>query len=466
MKNYNVTVIPGDGIGPEIVAEAMKVLDAAGEKYGYSLDYTKILMGGCSIDEYGVPLTDEAIAIAKAGDAVLLGAVGGNVGNSRWYDVTPDYIKYILGLDNAAIDWRDELSYRNGYPRQMSFSNIAIRYGAENAENWTSDNSKTADQKVRLNMGIQLDMSGNGCRAFETYSDYGESPDAWLILLERLCALQNVHITRLDLAYDDRTGILPMNRLMQDVEDQFWTGSPSKWRTVRSGDQRNNLKGNTAYIGSPASQVYLRIYDKAAEREYSVSDQVHWIRVELVLRHDRANSAVQEILNRNDIGVVMCGVLKNYCCFREESNDSNKSRWPIADYWAELLQGVERIRLFSAPGEAYNFKRTEEFLIAQWGQVLLAYRQIYGGIASLMSDCSKAHPQLKPKYQKAIEEMKLQAKLEKEMRNKFRQQYLLSHDPNFPILNDQLDIADIFPVKELPKNDNPGTADPRYKIPK
>lgn len=90
MSNYNVTVIPGDGIGPEIVAEAVKVLDAAVRKYDFKLNYTKILMGGCSIDEYGVPLTDEAVAIAKAGDAVLLGAVGGNVGNSKWYDVAPE----------------------------------------------------------------------------------------------------------------------------------------------------------------------------------------------------------------------------------------------------------------------------------------------------------------------------------------------------------------------------------------
>ena len=90
MKNYNVTVNPGDGIGPEIVSEAVKVLDAAGKKFDYKLNYTEILMGGCSIDKYGVPLTDEAVAIAKSGDAVLLGAVGGNVGNSGWYDVAPN----------------------------------------------------------------------------------------------------------------------------------------------------------------------------------------------------------------------------------------------------------------------------------------------------------------------------------------------------------------------------------------
>ena len=85
-----ITLIPGDGIGPEIVREAVKVLDSVADKYGHKFDYTRILMGGCSIDEYGVPLTDEAVATAKVSDAVLLGAVGGNVGNSKWYDVAPN----------------------------------------------------------------------------------------------------------------------------------------------------------------------------------------------------------------------------------------------------------------------------------------------------------------------------------------------------------------------------------------
>lgn len=88
--NCNIVTIPGDGIGPEIVREACKVLDKVGEVYGHSFQYTKILMGGCSIDEYGVPLTDEAMETAKKSDAVLLGAVGGNVGNSKWYDVAPN----------------------------------------------------------------------------------------------------------------------------------------------------------------------------------------------------------------------------------------------------------------------------------------------------------------------------------------------------------------------------------------
>lgn len=84
-----IVTIPGDGIGPEIVREACKILDQVGSVYGHRFDYTEILMGGCSIDAYGVPLTDEALETAKKSDAVLLGAVGGDVGNSRWYDVAP-----------------------------------------------------------------------------------------------------------------------------------------------------------------------------------------------------------------------------------------------------------------------------------------------------------------------------------------------------------------------------------------
>lgn len=87
---FNIAAIPGDGIGPEIVAEAKKVLDAVAKKYGHEFDYTEVLMGGVSIDAHGVPLTDEALAAAKASDAVLLGAVGGRVGVDKWYELPPN----------------------------------------------------------------------------------------------------------------------------------------------------------------------------------------------------------------------------------------------------------------------------------------------------------------------------------------------------------------------------------------
>lgn len=88
--NKNIAVIAGDGIGPEIVAQARKVLDRVCEKYGHTFNYTDVLMGGCSIDAYGVPLTDETIRICKASDAVLMGSIGGNAATSPWYRLSPE----------------------------------------------------------------------------------------------------------------------------------------------------------------------------------------------------------------------------------------------------------------------------------------------------------------------------------------------------------------------------------------
>jgi len=87
---FNLAVIKGDGIGPEVVTEAMKVLDTIGEKYGHTFNYEQLLMGGCSIDATGVPLTDEAVAAAKKADAVLLGSIGGNTSTSPWYKLPPN----------------------------------------------------------------------------------------------------------------------------------------------------------------------------------------------------------------------------------------------------------------------------------------------------------------------------------------------------------------------------------------
>ena len=85
----NIAVIKGDGIGPEIVDAALNVLNAIEKKYHHTFRYQYILMGGASIDEYGVPLTDEAIEVAKNSDAVLLGSIGGDTNTSPWYKLEP-----------------------------------------------------------------------------------------------------------------------------------------------------------------------------------------------------------------------------------------------------------------------------------------------------------------------------------------------------------------------------------------
>ncbi len=99
----NIACIPGDGIGPEIIAEARKVLEKVAEVYGHEMSFTDILMGGASIDVHGVPLTDEAIAAAKSADAVLMGSIGGNTVTSPWYKLPPNLRPEagLLGLRKA-----------------------------------------------------------------------------------------------------------------------------------------------------------------------------------------------------------------------------------------------------------------------------------------------------------------------------------------------------------------------------
>lgn len=97
--NFNIAVIKGDGIGPEIVGEAEKVLLKVGKRFGHTFNFTDVLMGGCAIDATGVPLPDETVEVCKKSDSVLLGAVGG----PKW-DTLPGHLrpeKGLLGIRSA-----------------------------------------------------------------------------------------------------------------------------------------------------------------------------------------------------------------------------------------------------------------------------------------------------------------------------------------------------------------------------
>ena len=98
--SHKVTVLPGDGIGPEVVAEAMAVLSQAGDIFGFAVDVEEGLVGGASIDAHGKPLTDEVLAMAKSSDAVVLGAMGG----PRW-----DGLDYSIRPERALLALRQEL---------------------------------------------------------------------------------------------------------------------------------------------------------------------------------------------------------------------------------------------------------------------------------------------------------------------------------------------------------------------
>ncbi|MEE8886645.1 MAG: 3-isopropylmalate dehydrogenase [Eubacteriales bacterium] len=104
--DFKIGLIHGDGIGPEIVDEAVKVLDAVADKYGHHFTYSNLLLGGASIDATGLPLTDDTVKEAKTCDAVLMGSIGGDAKTSPWYKLEPSKrpeagllgIRHALGL--------------------------------------------------------------------------------------------------------------------------------------------------------------------------------------------------------------------------------------------------------------------------------------------------------------------------------------------------------------------------------
>jgi len=85
-RNYTITVLSGDGIGPEVMDEALKVLDAVQEKFGFTIERSECLVGGAAIDEKGCPLPEETVKASEKADAILFGSVGG----PKWENLAPD----------------------------------------------------------------------------------------------------------------------------------------------------------------------------------------------------------------------------------------------------------------------------------------------------------------------------------------------------------------------------------------
>ncbi len=291
--------------------------------------------------------------------------------------------------------------------------------------------------RVRTDMGVRIEMSGQGCRAFETYSVL-----SWVQLLQTINNLPNkTKFTRIDLAYDDHEGVLDLDRIRDDALDRNYTSPMRKGSLISSWDEDTGILGMTAYIGSKKNDVFLRIYNKAAEREFTDQER-HWVRVELCIKHDRAAVCCALIAGMESVGSVFSGVLRNYCLFRIPSSDSNKSRWPIADYWAALLDDTEKISLWLAPGEPYNALKVREQLVIQYGPTILALERVAGsgGIYGLIRDARKRYPgKLPKKYEIWIaDELKKLEDLKQHRRNLLDGTYGFLVDAGW-LTEDQLD---------------------------
>lgn len=281
---------------------------------------------------------------------------------------TPEEIIEALGLSHCP--WTETKGAR-GYMDRKYFGCISIHYNG------------------RDDMGVWCEMSGQGCRNFE---DLTTLPKKW----DNLFAFIHdnaLHMTRLDVAYDDHTGILDIDRVAQDTQDQHYISRMNWWEVVRS------CKGTSVFIGSPQSKVRVRIYDKAAERGFD--DGRHWVRVELQLRDSRAEEFSKIPM---DIGEAFAGVLLNYLRFVEpDETDSNKSRWQMTDYWANLVGDIGRIKIFTVPGGAYNLERCRHYVFDMAGNAIDAMLQIYS-VEDFQALVSMRQCAPNPKYDLIVKE--------------------------------------------------------------
>ena len=271
----------------------------------------------------------------------------------------------LLGLTD--ISFTECAHGRNGYRQMVTFQNISILYDG------------------REGMGICVDMSGTGCRTFEDFSS-----TSWNALFsELLSESEDFNITRLDAAYDDHFGILDIDVLRDATDDHHYVSRSRTWE-VDYGSA-----GTTIYHGSKKSDMLIRIYDKAAEQ--GLEDQ-HWIRVELQMRDVIASGFAQAVHDQT-LGAAFLGVLRNYLRYVTPTADTNMARWPETDYWQNLCQDVQRIRVWSCPGTQYTFSNLQDYVINQAGNALDTYLSIFG-VDDLIYQLGKRSVRLSPKYQK------------------------------------------------------------------
>lgn len=284
---------------------------------------------------------------------------------------TDDFIR-LLGMTDEKIVW-EIVKGAHGYHDRLYYDGISIHYNG------------------REDMGIWLEMSGQGCRTFETYGS-GKYED---IFAEVLSDPDEVHITRLDIAFDDHTDVLDIDQICTDTEEQEYVSRFRGWQVTRSDG------GNSVTLGSRSSEILIRIYDKAAERGYE--DGRHWVRCELQLRRERALAYISQTCTA---GEAYKGVLLNYLRYVEpDVFDMNKWRWPLKDYWDNLCGSAARIRLYSKPGTEYNILNLERFVFEQAGNAIQTYQIIYGE-ERFQERLKERSTQLSAKYSKLIRESK------------------------------------------------------------
>lgn len=270
-----------------------------------------------------------------------------------------------------------------GYQDRLIYDGISIHYNSSRNE------------------GVWIEMSGQGCRTFETYCEY---KDSFLYLFEYIKEYpDDYHVTRLDVAYDDFKNYIPIKSFSRDVLNKNYVSrfkDCSMTVTCAAG-----LVGYTIDCGSRKSDIKFRIYDKAYERGFRDEDHFNWNRFEIQMRNDRAFNFIK-MLDSENLGQIYCGVIVNYLrIVKPDIKDSNKRRWNMKKWFKDFIGQAERVSLFTKCETDYNLAKCEDFVYGHCGNALDTLIQLKG-LGKVYQELQERKPEKSQKYIQLINENK------------------------------------------------------------
>jgi hypothetical protein len=252
---------------------------------------------------------------------------------------------------DATIDW---MSFTVPYTRRfamLEFIPGGVEWLGRGWQGYSemgvfADTGRVGVCPERPEMGVHFSVSSRALAVLAGQSDFwADLPGAVAVVL----ALGG-HFTRVDVALDDREGLLDLGTMLEHLEHRWFT---SRWR---KGFHKRGLDlagggydGNTLELGKRVSDAMLRCYDKRLERiQAGDDDPGHWVRVELELKRERADAAAHLYANREESAFFaeLAGVVRGYIEFKDPNGgDTNRRRWPVAAWWLAFLEGAEKARL-------------------------------------------------------------------------------------------------------------------------
>lgn len=252
----------------------------------------------------------------------------------------------LLGFLTAPLAWQ-HISGAKGYKERDYYDGVNINYGSDDPEKF-----------------CWVEMSGQGCRVFETYGN-GD----YEYLFDWIRNTDGVQITRIDIAFDDRKKLLYLSDVANALECGLYTSRLKKWEITHDSND-----GMTIYLGSKHSDMFFRLYDKAIERGYIDRSCGHWVRVELQLRHEKA----QQFLNQRLTADNLISILNDLIRFVVDDMDTNKARRNTVDWWEKFIGSAMRIHLHGKPGVDYNLSKLDKYVFGMSGPSVFAAIDIYG----------------------------------------------------------------------------------------